>query len=128
MNFLYKNRILASATTFLLSAAMPILSYAADDPETTPGSKGLNYSLNNPLSAPSIEQLFIDIIGLAITLLTPLVVIFIILAGFKYVTARGKPEEIKKATAALTYAIIGGVIIIGAFAISTIIANTIKAF
>ena len=59
---------------------------------------------------------------------TPVVVIFIILAGFKYVTAQGNPSAIQEATRALTYAIIGGVLIIGAVAISYIIRDLVTAF
>ncbi len=55
-------------------------------------------------------------------------VIFIILAGFKYVTARGNATQVQEATRALTYAIIGGVLIIGAVAIAEIIKNLVTAF
>jgi hypothetical protein len=58
----------------------------------------------------------------------PVIVFFIILAGFKYVTAQGNPGRIEEATTTFTYAIIGGVLILAAVAIAEIIKNTVAAF
>jgi len=60
-------------------------------------------------------------------LATPIIVIFIIYGGFLYVTARGNTEQISQATKTLTYAIIGGILIIGAVAISQIVGDTVSA-
>jgi hypothetical protein len=70
----------------------------------------------------------VALLNVFIVIATPIVVIFIILAGFKYVTARGNPSDIQEATRALTYAIIGGVLIIGAVAIAEIIKNLVTSF
>ncbi len=93
-----------------------------------PGGQGLSYSLKNPLAFDSIQDFIVAILNIIIVIATPIVVIFIILAGFKYVTARGNANEIQEATRALTYAIIGGVLIIGAVAIAEIIKNLVTAF
>jgi hypothetical protein len=92
------------------------------------GSQGLSFSIKNPLKFDSIPELFNAILNIFIVILTPLVVIFIILAGFKYVMAQGNPAKIQEATQALTYAIIGGILIVGAFAITAIISNFVNAF
>ncbi|MBP6924043.1 MAG: hypothetical protein KBC62_00140 [Candidatus Pacebacteria bacterium] len=84
--------------------------------------------LENPLRVSSIQELLLILLNLVIIIATPIVVLFIILAGFKYVTARGNPAQIQEATQALTYAIIGGVLIIGAVAIADIIKNLVNAF
>lgn len=63
-----------------------------------------------------------------ITLAIPIVVLFIIFAGFKYVTAQGNSQQIKEANRALTYAIIGAILIIGAVALTEIIKNLVDAF
>ena len=85
-------------------------------------------ALNNPLAATSMQGflgLLVDIIQIIIV---PFIVVFIIYAGFMYVTARGNSENIKQATQALIYAVIGAVIILGAEIIGGIIANTANEF
>lgn len=76
----------------------------------------------------SIEDLLLGILQILITLAIPIIVFFIIYAGFKYVTAQGNPQQIQEATRTLTYAIIGAVLIIGAVAFAEIAKNTIEAF
>jgi len=86
-------------------------------------------SLKNPLGGiPNVQTLFQSVMIAFITISIPFVVFFTIFAGFQYVTAQGNPEKIKAASKALMYAIIGGVIIVGAIAITTIVGNTVKAF
>ncbi|OHA87978.1 MAG: hypothetical protein A2741_01470 [Candidatus Zambryskibacteria bacterium RIFCSPHIGHO2_01_FULL_43_27] len=53
-------------------------------------------------------------------------VIFIVYAGFMYVTAQGSEEKIKTAHRALLYAVIGTAILLGAWVISEGIAGTIN--
>lgn len=89
---------------------------------------GSTVTLTNYLNVTTIEELLEAILTILITLATPIIIFFIIYGGYLYVTARGNPEQIKTATTALTYAIIGGVIIIGAVAIGTIIGNLVGAF
>jgi hypothetical protein len=100
------------------------------NPPTTPrgNNTASSTALTNPLRVDSLEALLQAILQIVIVLATPIVVLFIILAGFKYVTARGDVAKTKEATLALTYAIIGGILIIGAVAISQIIGNLVAAF
>ncbi len=101
---------------------LPTITLAADPPPST------TVTLTNYLNVTTIEELLEAILTILITLATPIIIFFIIYGGYLYVTARGNPEQIKTATTALTYAIIGGVIIIGAVAIGTIIGNLVGAF
>jgi len=120
-----KNRFLKScvvASIFLF----PYTSQAQECPEA-PGS-GISYCLESYLPFDSAEQLIVAILRIFITIATPIIVLFIIYAGFKYVTAQGNAQQVQEATRALTYAIIGAVLIIGAVAISEIIASTVGAF
>jgi TRAP-type C4-dicarboxylate transport system permease small subunit len=91
-------------------------------------SAQIKYSIESYLPFNSLEELIVAILRIFITIATPIIVLFIIYAGFKYVTAQGNAQQVQEATRALTYAIIGAVLIIGAVAISEIIANTIGAF
>lgn len=89
---------------------------------------GINYELKSPLAFNSIEGLLVGILNVFMVIATPIIIMFIIYAGFLYVTAKGNAEQVKKATTALTYAVIGGVILLGAVAISEIVKNVVGAF
>ena len=94
-------------------------------------SAQLSYSLENPLEGggvTSVTGLLTSLLDVLLIIAVPIIVFFIIFAGFSYVTAQGNPEKIKTATRSLTYAIIGGVLILGGVAISEIIASVVDAF
>jgi hypothetical protein len=115
--------------TGLFSLAGKVL--AADTGAITPqvgGGNGLSYKLANPLAFNTLQDFIVAILNVIVIIATPIVVVFIILSGFKYVTAQGNPAEIEKATKSLTYAVIGGVLILGAVAIAQIIKNLVTAF
>jgi uncharacterized membrane protein YobD (UPF0266 family) len=84
--------------------------------------------LENPLAFPSITELMQAILNMVIVISIPIVVLFIIYAGFLYVTAQGNPEKLQVANRSLMYGVIGGVIIIGSVAILQIVENTVNAF
>lgn len=87
--------------------------------------------LNNPLAGSGIttvDGLLRALLDILVIIATPIVVIFIILSGFKYVTAQGDTSKLEEAKRALVYAIIGGVLIIGASVIADIIAGTVNSF
>ena len=76
----------------------------------SPGT-ALAITLENPLKVNSIEGLFEAILEIMLVLAVPIIVFFIIYAGFKYVTAQGKEDELKKANQMLLWSIVGGLII-----------------
>lgn len=88
----------------------------------------IRVKFNSLIGVSSLEELFLAILNVFIVIAIPIVILYIIYAGFLYVTARGDVEQTKKATRALTYAIIGGVILIGAVAITEVVANVVGAF
>lgn len=94
-----------------------------------PGGAASRIVLQNPLSGiNSIPDLLAAILQVVIIIAIPIIIFFIMLAGFKYVTARGNATQIQDASRALLYAIIGGVLILGATAIAQIIKNLVNAF
>ena len=117
--------------TLLLSAvllAAPLFAFAegvgVPNPEIEP------VTLNNPLNASisTIPDLLFAILHIVMILMIPIIVFFIIYSGFKYVTARGNAAQVEEASQSLLYAIIGGLLILGAIAISDIIKNIVDAF
>ncbi len=113
---------------FVLTA--PLFVYAQGGGADSGGSGGLDtVQLENPLNnINSIDGLLVAILNIIMVLMIPVIVFFIIYAGFKYVMAQGNASQVEEATRALTYAVIGGVLILGAVAISQIIQNVVRAF
>jgi len=98
----------------------------ANEHDPDPGdSGGSPQPLDNPTNIDSISDLLDRILDFVVTLGTPVVTIAIIYAGFKFVYAQGKPEEIKKAKATFLYVLIGAAIILGAFVLKTVITGTV---
>jgi hypothetical protein len=118
MNVLYTLYI----TVGLAILSFPIFVFAQ------PSGRGITVELQNPLRMNTLEELLIAILNLIMILMVPVIVFFIIWAGFLYVTARGNVAQVQQATKALTFAIIGAVIILGAVAISQMIGNTVDQF
>lgn len=118
------------ACSFLLFAGMgmsPAVLASSHLPPPTPVVEPVR--LVNPLNnIGTIDELLVEILNILVILMIPIIIFFIILAGFKYVTARGNASQVEEATRALMYAIIGGVLVIGASAISVIIKNVVAAF
>jgi Type IV secretion system pilin len=119
--------ILTSFSLILCSYVLSVLPVLAQT-GVTPGVQSQPSRVINPIKVNSIADLLEAILNIVIVLATPFIVFFIIYAGFLYVTARGNAEQVKQASNALLYAVIGGVIIIGSVAIATIVKNLVGSF
>ena len=84
--------------------------------------------IKNPIKAGNLTEFFEMIIDVLLVFAVPLIVFFIIYAGFLYVTARGNEGTIQKAHMALLFAVIGGVIILGAKVLISVISGTVETF
>jgi hypothetical protein len=80
----------------------------------------------NPLKVDNIQDLIKTVLEFVVNLLAIAGVLYVMYAGFLMVKAQGNPEELKKAKQAFLNAIIGLGIILGAWAISIVIKNTIN--
>lgn len=86
---------------------------------------------NVVIPSPTTQR---DLMGLLGTLVSNvvlpigavLVVMYIIYAGFTFVTAQGKPKEIEEAQRRLLWALIGGGILLGAVGIKDFVVATVK--
>ena len=85
-------------------------------------------SLKNPLRSNDLMEFLQELLDVIMVFAVPLIVFMIIYAGFLYVMARGNEAEVTKASRALLYAVIGGVIILGANIILAVISGTVDAF
>ncbi len=83
----------------------------------------------NPLQnigVTTLPQFFAKVLDGFSLLLMPLVVIFIIYAGYLFVTAQGEESRIQKARTALWWTIIGTGVIIGARLMANILSDTLS--
>ncbi len=94
--------------------------YAAPDGACAPGT------ICNPLGNTStLDQVLNIVISTVQVIAGILAVVYLILAGLKFVLAGGDPAKIKKARDMLLYVVIGIAIIFGAQAISIVVRTTI---
>jgi hypothetical protein len=104
------------ASTLLLAAlAAPVLVFAQ-------GGR-----LNNPLN-PSISSVpaFVESALRAVVYIAlPIIALFIVYAGFKYVLARGNESKITQAHENFLYVLIGALLILGAWVLATLIGSTV---
>jgi hypothetical protein len=87
--------------------------------------------LNNPLGNATICSLFVGILNAFMILGAPIAVVFVIIAGAKFVLARGKSEGPNGLTAAksnLLWTLVGIAIFFGAIVITQVIFKTVTSF
>lgn len=84
--------------------------------------------LCNPLKdINSFEDLLAAIMQAVVQLGAIVLVIAIVYVGFKFVVAQGNEEKLQEARSALVWTVIGGLILLGAQAISLVIQETAGA-
>lgn len=94
--------------------------------DTSPASSN-GTGLVNPLkNITDLPTLLKAILGALVDIGTVVLILAFIWIGFMFVRAQGKPEELKKARSAFVWTIIGGLILLGAQAISMVIQSTVS--
>ncbi len=96
-------------------------------PATSGGAQGGGGgTLQNPLKFDSLPELLNAILDAVVQLGAILLVFMLVWVGFLFVTAQGNPEKVSTARSALMWTVIGGLILLGAKAISEVIAATVQ--
>ena len=94
---------------------------------SVPGISYATATIDNPLGNTNTLEGVLNMIIKGVQVIAGILcVVFIILAGLKFVLAQGEPAKIQKARDMLLYVFIGVAIIFGAQAISTVVQATIK--
>ncbi|MEX0913131.1 MAG: hypothetical protein WDZ56_01220 [Candidatus Paceibacterota bacterium] len=93
-----------------------------------PSEGGGALTLNNPLGDQTLMGFLQDILEVVMIFAVPLIVFMIIYAGFLFVMDRGNGKTLTQAKNALLYAVIGGLLILGAWIILEVIQGTVDAF
>ncbi|MBI2414757.1 hypothetical protein HYV31_02870 [candidate division WWE3 bacterium] len=83
-----------------------------------------------PITLGKIENLK-DVFALAINVVlgigVSLTIIYLILGGIQYITSKGDQKAAQEARTSLTNAVIGFIVVLGAFTIKTIVISMIDA-
>lgn len=82
--------------------------------------------LDNPLGFRTIEEFLIGILNVIVTIAFPVIVLFIVFIGFKFIAAQGNAEKLKEVRQYFFWAIVGALIILGAQALSLAIQGTVS--
>lgn len=77
--------------------------------------------------ATSVFTIISTVISAALSLLGVIFLILILYAGYNWMMARGDEEKVNKAKDTLTRAIVGIIIVVGAYAISTFVLSRLEA-
>jgi len=98
---------------------------AANTSGGTPLCNGRACSVENPLAVSSFCDLLKIVLQALLILGLPVAVIFLVLAGFKYITAYGNEKQLTDAHKNLQWTVIGIAIFLGAWTIAQIIKATL---
>lgn len=91
------------------------------------GGSGGKVELKNPIGADTFPELIKIILDAAFVIGLPVAVLFIVIAGFRFVWARGNSTKLQSAKTNLLYTIVGIGVFFGAWTLAKIIEITIKA-
>jgi prolipoprotein diacylglyceryltransferase len=104
--------------TFIVTASLFPVFALAQVPKVT-----------NPISAVSTFPQFLDmLLSIFQLLITPVLVVAIIWAGFLFVTAQGDEKKITLAKSVLLWTIVAAAIILGARVIYDMVSGTVTPF
>ena len=111
-------------TVFAFILLLPVnVGFAQDIITKRPATKN---ELVNPLKFDTISQFLDAMLGAVVTIATPIVILMIVYSGFLFVKAQGNPEKLTDAKRAIMWTIIGAVIVLGAFVLSSAIGGTVN--
>ena len=81
-------------------------------------------SFDNPIQSDSLTELLEAIIDIIILIAVPIIIVAVIYAGFKFVTAGGNANQIAEARRILLWVLVGSLVILGARVIAAAIEGT----
>jgi len=129
MNFKFKKTyiVLAVVLVIFLSADFCQAAFLKDDTNLKIGGYA-NVAGHNggyDTSTGNIYSLIQTVINASLSIIGVLLLIYMLYAGYNWMTAQGEEEKVEKAKDTLTRAIIGLIIVVGAYAIWNFIFNSL---
>lgn len=102
----------------ILAVGMVMVVMAADT--------ALAQGLQAPYESRDIQSLIVTFMRAVVMLALPVIALFIVFAGFKFVAAQGNEGKISEAKDNLKYVLYGSALILGAWVLATLIGGTVK--
>jgi len=108
-----------SAVLVLAYGFAPLIAQAE------PCTKGF---LCDPLKAEfsSIPLFIAGALKVVVMIALPIIVLFFVIAGFKFISAQGNPGKLDEARKNFMWVVIGALLIMGAWVLATLIAETVS--
>ncbi len=78
------------------------------------------------LESSDLEETIGKLIGILLSFLGIIFLLLVIYAGFLWMTAQGDPKQVDKAKSLLTQSVVGLVILLAAYAISTFVIESLQ--
>jgi len=94
------------------SLFLPLMVLAVDVPQLT--------------KASNVQQLILSIINALMPLFLALAIFFLVLAGFKFITARGEPGKIKEAQQTFLWTLVGIACVVSGKIIVAVLLDILK--
>lgn len=82
--------------------------------------------LSNPVGTTSIAQFLQNLLKLIAQIAFPVIVLFMVYVGFLFISAQGVPDKINKARNYFFWAVVGALLVLGAYALSIAIQSTVQ--
>jgi hypothetical protein len=83
-----------------------------------------NQTLGNPANVSNIQTFIANFLKAVVEISLPILTLYIVYAGFKFVFARGNEHRLEEAKRNFLYVILGAILILGAWVLATLIAAT----
>lgn len=104
-------RLLTILFVYLLASA-PLLVRAAE--------------LQSPLKFPDLSSLIEGLLRSIVYVSFPIISLFVVYAGFKFLTAQGNETKLTSAKENIRYVILGALLILGAWALAQLLGGTVN--
>lgn len=79
----------------------------------------------NPLKWPTLEAFIAGFLKAVVMIALPFITLAFVLVGLQFLIAQGEPKKIENARWNFVYAVIGALLVLGAWTIATLIARTV---
>lgn len=83
-------------------------------------------ALTNPLNTNDIYQFLSELLKLVAQIAFPVIVLFMVYIGFLFIAAQGDAAKLKDAKRFFFWALVGALLVLGAYALSLAIQGTVE--
>lgn len=90
------------------------------------GTGSVSGGITNPLKFDSISEFLNAILDVIILISVPIIILFIVYGGFKFISAQGNETKLSDAKRIIMYTLIGAVLILGAKVLAVAIQATVS--